>query len=433
MSIELARQTLPNETQIMNDLKLVAKGTKSGSYAPATPELFCYEVTNDTIRMPIVYAQNKFGIKLKDRESISYEMGVRNFREGQKEVFEEAVKILHEKNSVFLQLNCSYGKTWLSINILAEMKQRTLILIHRTFLARQFLKEGEGLIPGKMQYIEDSEVDENTPGSVFICTEIRANKLPESFRRTINFVIVDEAKYFCTPTRVKALLQFKPKYTMGLCAERERKDGFNTALDMFFGPVIFRKSIKPFTVWKYFTDFTPKCVRPAYGKAKIDWNIAMQSLATNEERNEFIVALCQLRRSDKIMVLVQFKHHVEKLRDMLLARGESVNTFYGSKDKFKNCRILIATYSKAEIGFDDSNLCENFDGERLNLMILGAFYKKEIEQSVGRVFRGENPEVFDLVDNLPTLKKHSQVRDKWYRSHNGRIMPPEFIFDFKKA
>ena len=84
------------------------------------------------------------------------------------------------------------------------------------------------------------------------------------------------------------------------------------------------------------------------------------------------------------------------------------------------------------MGFDDANLCENFDGKRLNLMILGAFYKKEIEQSVGRIFRSEAPEVFDIVDDLSTLKTHSVVRDKFYRSRNGKVMPTEYIFDFSK-
>jgi hypothetical protein len=83
------------------------------------------------------------------------------------------------------------------------------------------------------------------------------------------------------------------------------------------------------------------------------------------------------------------------------------------------------------MGFDDKNLCENFDGERLDLLILGAFYKEEIEQSAGRVMRSDAPEVIDIVDNHPSLNKHSKTRDKWFKSRNGQVMPPEYFFDMK--
>lgn len=432
MAVELARSSIPNEKELFNELKLIAKtyGGKNG-YKPQTPELFCYEFTKDTVIIPLVYAMQKYGIKLKDRPEVSIKEVPTKFRGEQEVVFKEAMEKLRKECSVFLNLRCSFGKTFCSIRIIAQLKQRTLILVHRRFLADQFLTEGERIIPGQMKFIEDSEVDENTPGSVFVCTDIRANKLPESFRKTISFIVVDEAKYMITKNRVEALLKFRPKYTLGLCAERERRDGYGKALEFFFGYNIFRASSVPFKVWKFMTDFKPEIVKQNFS-GKVDWNIAMQSLCDHNERNEMIVAMCQLRKKDKIMILLRYKKHVELLRDMLIAKGESVDTFYGSKDSYKNCRILIATYSKAEMGFDDANLCENFDGQRLNLLILGAFYKKEIMQSLGRVFRSENPECFDIVDDYSTLKKHSNVRDRFYKSICGEIQKPEFIYSMEK-
>jgi superfamily II DNA or RNA helicase len=293
------------------------------------------------------------------------------------------------------------------------------------------LTEAENVIPGQLKFIDDCDVDENTKGSAFICTDIRARKLPSSFRKTIDFIIVDEAKYWCTPERVKSLLCFNPIYSAGLCAERERKDGFDQVLSLFFGTNIFRKSVKPFKIWKLKTQFEPT-IEQQNSRRGINWIIASQSLAFMDERNIMIRDLCRLRSGDKIMILVQFVDHVMILKKMLEDVKESVSTFCGSKDSYKACRILIATYSKAEMGFDDQNICENFDGRRLNLLILGADYKKDIEQSVGRIMRTEAPEVFDIVDKFATLQKHSDIRDKWYRTRCGRIMPAEYIFPVVK-
>jgi hypothetical protein len=225
-------------------------------------------------------------------------------------------------------------------------------------------------------------------------------------------------------------LRFRPKYTLGLCAERERKDGFDVLLDMFFGPVIFRKSVKPFIVWKYLTQFEPKIESQKYGRGP-NWNVAMQSLSGMYERNVMIRDICRLRKKDRILILVTFIEHLQTLEKMLKDVGEDVGTFYGNKEKYSSCRILLGTFGKIELGFEETNLCDFFKGERLNLLILGSFYKKEIEQSAGRVMRSDAPEIIDIVDKFPSLKKHSDTRDKWYRSRCGRIMPIEHIFSLK--
>lgn len=431
MAISFQRAQLPRTllTGLYNDLTLAAKGLKSKTYKPKVTQLIAFDDTlGDSIAIPIQYGRNKF--KIEGMGNLNQgEMTTKppEFRPGQKEVFMEALKHLGESKSVFLQLHCGWGKTWLALQVIAAIRTRTIILVHRRFLAKQFITESENVIPGQVQWIEDSNVDENTKGMVFICTEDRALKLPHSFVKTINFIVVDEAKYWCTPKRLKALLVFRPKLTMGLCAERERKDGFHTLLDMFFGPNIFRKSKKPFTVWKYMTQFEPKIEPNQYGRG-INWTVAMQSLSENEQRNIIIRDICRLFKKEKIMVLVQYVDHLETLQKLLVAAGEDVGTFYSNKDSYVNCRILLATYGKAEMGFDDANLCEYFDGKRLNLLILGSFYKKEIEQSAGRVLRSEAPQIIDVVDKNNTLKKHSKTRDVWFRSRNGKVMPPEYIF-----
>jgi len=46
----------------------------------------------------------------------------------------------------------------------------------------------------------------------------------------------------------------------------------------------------------------------------------------------------------------------------------------------------------------------------------------KLEQSIGRVFRIEEPDIIDLVDDCPTTKRHWTKRKKWYIEYNGKIM-----------
>ena len=435
MAVSISHSGLPFEKreEIIKELTLNAKGAKSSGYGPRVATMTAYDIQDDKFILPLMWSRKKFNLKgMRKAHDVRYERLPVKWREGQGEVFDEAIGYLREEGSVFLQLHCGYGKTFLSLQLIAALGVRTMILVHRTFLGEQFLTEAENVIPGQLTFIKDNDVEFDPDKKAYICTDQRALKLPEEFIKTIDLIVIDEAKYWCTPSRLEALLKFRPIYTMGLCAERKRKDGFDLLLDMFFGKNIFRKSIKPFTVWNYHTDFQPTIERPKYGPARINWSLAMKSIAEMTERNEMIRDICRLRARNKIMILVSFIYHIDALYGLLKEAGEDVDTFCGNKTSFKNCRILIATYSKAEMGFDDKNLCEDFDGERINLLILGSFYKKEIEQSAGRVMRTDAPEIISIVDDMPTLKKHSKTHNKWFKSRNGTVMDPEFLFDIKR-
>jgi superfamily II DNA or RNA helicase len=438
MAVELPSKQLPDALLKKFDLDLHLKGAKTGPNGkPRISEIYTYITTDRSYVIPINYARGIMElVGSKIPKQVSFDKVKPKFRNDkfcqQEPVFVEAMDSLRKTNSCFLQLHCGWGKTWMALTIAANLGLRTIVLVHRKFLAGQFMTESQVVIPNQMRIIDNNDVDENTKGNIFVCTDRRALSLPTSFTSTIDFMIVDEAKYWCTPERVKAMLVFRPTHTMGLCAERERRDGYHAILSLFFGHNIFRKSCKPFIVWKYHTNFVPEIKRPPYGKSKIDWNIAQRSISRMKERNEFICNICRLRQKNKIMILVYFQEHVEELEKMLKGYGENVATFYDKADTYSNCRILVASYSKAEMGFDDKNLCENFDGQRLDLLILGSFYKKEIEQSAGRVQRSDAPEVIDIVDNYSSYQKHSKTRDKWFKSRNGRVMPAEYFFDMRK-
>ena len=106
---------------------------------------------------------------------------------------------------------------------------------------------------------------------------------------------------------------------------------------------------------------------------------------------------------------------VDYIYNQLKQYGEDVTTFKGNK-QFYNCksRILVATISKAGVGFDHP---------KMDSLILASDVEGYFIQYLGRVFRREDvfPLIFDLVDNFQALTRHYYTRKKIYEEHGGVI------------
>ena len=106
--------------------------------------------------------------------------------------------------------------------------------------------------------------------------------------------------------------------------------------------------------------------------------------------------------------------------------GESVDLFAGNAQTYdRNARILIATYSKAGVGFDNP---------KLDMLIVAGDVEEMFEQYMGRVFRRLDtvPIIIDMVDSFHVFEKHFQTRMLTYVQSGGMIKPflehfPEFL------
>jgi superfamily II DNA or RNA helicase len=207
-------------------------------------------------------------------------------------------------------------------------------------------------------------------------------------------------------------------------ATLERVDGMHTMIHALCGTHgIFRISQKPFHVIKIETGITPPDERNSHGG--IDWDKMMKYFNQHPIRNQLILSIIQQNKSHKILLLTGYKEQAKILLEALRQQGESVDYMIGTKKTYSDSRILIGTISKIGTGFDEESACANFNGIRLDLLILCTSIKNaaRLEQSVGRVFRAEFPTFIDLVDNHAICKNHWYERRKWYLDprRNGTI------------
>lgn len=325
--------------------------------------------------------------------------------------------------------------TYTGIRLAQKSKMKTAVLIHRTVLANQWKESIEKFTTARSQIM--STTDGLDPDADFYIMNIgylfkEWNKKEKTWKmkplgiyKHIGMVIVDEAHVACASEMVKSLFFFEPRILIGLTATPHRKDGLDKVLDVYFGKErVVRISQSIFYVYPFKTFFQPTCIKNAQGRK--DWSKVIDSIAEDETRNGKIVELVDMFKNETIMILTKLTKHVSVLVSMLKNKGVSVTKMCGTDKTYNStARVLISTFSKLGVGFDDV---------RFNCLILASDVE-QVEQYAGRLREGSRDRIIiDMVDEDSNCKAHYSKRRKWYESRNGKIIPfekkfPEF---FKK-
>lgn len=398
----------------------------SGMGSDKKTDVFCMtEIDEMVYRIPLSYAYDNFGVKIKSYEDMyraeidcSIELGSEN-RDYQHEIYSELTQMLSETHFAYLSLYCGAGKTMIGVKLWAELGIKGAFICDGTLIFDQFVNVIKTFTNARVECIT-TPVDVLPEADVYVMMITCCGNMSPKTLKPIQFLCVDEAAYFCTSIRMRAILNFSPSYVMGMCAEITRNDKMHVFLPYLFGNNIIRRiSKKPFQVWLINTPYKPNIRYMKWG-GKLDWGEVLNSLAINKKKNDLIVAICRMRPSMKIVVGCKRKSQAQTIHEALIGWGENSALMIGNTKSFPACRILVGTYSKIGKGFDDKNLCKDWDQIRFGIVVLAADLGKP-EQFIGRGFRHDKPEVYDLVDDYTTLRKHSTARNKWYLSRNATI------------
>lgn len=325
----------------------------------------------------------------------------------QKEVVDDAMIALKNRRTCILKLPCSFGKTIMSIYIAHKLGLKTMVIVHRGILVEQWKLAVEKFTNLTVQIITGETTCLQSNAGFYIVTPIIASKKEPPFFDDIGTLILDECHALCTPAFMQGLFNIFPKYAISLSATPYRKDNMHQVIFSCFGRnLIERISFRKFLLYRLDTNVKPRIERNF--KRKINWNTVIESLGENDVRNHMIVETTQKFKDKYILIICKRINHVKLLQQMIeKIEADSTSIMIGTMTKYDlTRRILISTYSKLGVGFDDP---------RLNLEIL-ADSCTEVEQVAGRVFRDKKntPIIIDMVDNFPTLEKHWNMRKEWY-------------------
>jgi len=433
MSVALTLSSLTPEirSKIANELNLVSK---NNFYIKGKPwlnqntkpplQLYVKFPANDSIRLPYYYC-NKNILGYKANFSRSYPPANFSFnaqlRDYQIPIIQEATNHLNEYGCTTLNIYTGSGKTVLMAKLMTDSKLLGIVVYGSTVLGNQWKSTFDDMTDAQTWVVGDEQPPDKV--GVIICMYTRIQQIPSYLLESIGFLAIDEAHTFCTPDHYSKLLLLQPKYVVAATATLERADKLHDAIKYMCGEhKIYRRSSKPFHVYKYLTGINVPIKNNKMGQT--DWTALQRDILMHPDRNEIIFSLINKNPQEKILILTRLVDHVKYLYDTLVKYGYSVDYMAGNKKKYNDSRILIGTVSKIGTGFDEKAACADFGGERIGLLLLVCSIKDVacLEQVAGRVFRADFPKIIHFVDEVGIIKdKHWPIANRWYKSRNGLI------------
>jgi superfamily II DNA or RNA helicase len=400
--------------KINTELQIKLEDNKYNSSAPSR-YIYPYEIVEDDIYLPFAYAFRQLKLQRPTRNmfptiSINFEA---ELRPEQKVVNKEAIEILSKKGSVIISCYCGFGKSICSINLACNIGFKTLIIVNKIVLMKQWMESINQFCPSAtVQKLTVKSVKKES--DFYIMNAINIPKMGKHFFADIACVIIDEAHLIMAETLSKSLQFVSPRYLIGLTATPYRPDGLDILLELYFGKYkIIRKLFREHTAYVVQTGFVPRLELAKNGK--INWGVILDSQANDEARNELILKIVQHFQERTFLILVKRVIQGNYLISKLTELGENVTSLLGSQQEFNvDSRIIVGSCQKCGTGFDHP---------RLDTLLLAGDIEEYFVQYIGRVFRRQDvvPIIFDLVDRNPILKKHFNTRRSVYLEHGGTV------------
>jgi len=428
MSLKTKINKLSNEDRekINDELLLVLK---NDSRMLPDKEIQPFDIVNDDIYLPFYYGSNELNISRPERKNFP-SMNIKfegELRDEQIVVKKDALKKLTDKGCTILSLHTGFGKTILAINLACNIKLKTLVIVNKIVLIKQWedsiLKFCPTALVQKLTTktkLKDSDF--------YIMNAMNIEKMGRNFFQSIGLVICDEAHMLVAETLSRSLQYLTPRYLIGLSATPYRLDGLNKLLDLYFGEdKIVRDMNREHIIYRVNTGIEIE-MEILESTGKVNWGAVLKSQSDNQERNELIIRIIREFKDRNFLVLCKRVEQATYLFNKLKEVNEHVDNLIGSKQEFDtDCRILVGIHQKVGTGFDWA---------KADALLLATSLKSYFIQSLGRVFRRQDttPIVFDLVDNNFILLKHFKSRAEVYKNVGGKIVSfnrkyPEFFDD----
>ncbi len=424
MSLTRSGYILPETQEIKNELTVRAVVNSEFGFPP--PPFKVFRKSKNGLCVPRFYGQEKNGLATEDKRPEPKQVKINFVGKLRDETFQNvALEKAVQSGHGILSLPCGYGKTTVSLAIACKLRYRTMIIVHKEFLANQWKERIEQFCPGAT--IGRVQQDKKEVECDFVIAMLQSLSLKEySYEDfdSIGTLIVDEAHHICAKVFSQSLFKLCPKHIFGLSATPNRKDGLTKVLHWFMGSTFFsveRENQQQVDVFPVEFDSPrfrdpPPCTR--FGKLSLATMIT--ELTEMRERNKLIVNTIKksLSTTRHILVLSDRRQHCEMLHQCF----PNTSGLYmgGMKEeelsKSSTKKIIFATFSQAHEGLDIPSL---------DTVIL-ATPKSDIVQSIGRIMREtkgkqNNPHIYDIFDQWSVFFAMYHKRLKVYKQGGFNI------------
>ena len=397
---------------------------------PSYFHLFCE--SNTKLYLPKCYGLKKFGVPIIDKRSEGDVIDIKfngDLRPEQIPAVDAVLGACNDdiKTGGILNVFCGGGKTTMALNILAKLGRKTMIVVHKDFLLNQWRERIEQFLTGaRVGLIKAKVVDIKDKDIVIASLQSLAMKpYPAELFSSFGTLIVDEVHHTSAEVFSKALKKTVFKYTIGLSATVQRKDGLSKVFKWFLGDIVYKSTKRIDTVnvsvKEYYHSAQSYCKEHTIGADKLNTARMINNICAFEPRTHVILDMLYkvlaTEPSRKVLILSDRRSHLQEMYDKIQNDGKSVGLYMGGMKQgaLEECetkQIILSTFAIASEGYDQRGL---------DTLVL-ASPKSDIVQSVGRILRDKpherkhTPLVIDIIDCFSIFEKQGNKRIKYYQS-----------------
>lgn len=345
-----------------------------------------------------------------------------NPRPIQEPVLSEMKALVDQKKSFVLKGQTGFGKTILTLMLIAHYGRRALVVVNKTDLLGQWSERAQeclGLTPSQIGFIQGNRCQVHGKKLVFAMLDsLATNDYPKQHFSNFGIVIFDECHHMGADEYSKAFWKLPALIRVGLSATPKRADGRHKVVEAHIGPVEVVAEFLPlvpevrmlYTGWMVPTKGNGQPISHSPGRiAPI-----VSAMSQDHERNQRIATevkalLDQGRRpvcfADQIQSLTVLE---ESFAATGIHLSSQVGYYTGSiQEPHKPC--VLATYGMTAEATD-------FPEWDTALLITP---RSNIQQTIGRVTRmreGKTALVIDFVDQgSGVLDGYAQKRRDYYQ------------------
>lgn len=317
-----------------------------------------------------------------------------------------------------INLGTGKGKTVLSLYTIAKYRMKTLIIVNTVELLEQWKSSiAKFLNITNVGIIRGDRFDKECDITIGMVQTISMRKeYTRDHFKEFTLCFIDECHHLSSEVFSEALFKCRNKYTFGLSATVERKDGLEYVFRYHIGDIIFsdNSKVKQKSTINVLTFKGKSSVEKKLFNGKPKISTMITNLSEDRERNKLIVdTLRSLEPNRKVLVLSDRISQIKILHEML---GDTLSgVFIGKTSKedkiaSKKKKILLATYNIAS---------EGFDHPELNTLLF-ATPRSNIVQAIGRIYRKLHeiePMIIDIVDEFSIFPYQYKKRRTIYKEH----------------
>jgi hypothetical protein len=434
-----------DEKDIENVKKELTVEVKNGMFDNIAPKKYVlYQENDKKLYIPKYYGLQRFGVPDRNvigdgehRPNMNFIGTLRENQVLQVNAFLEACKDPNKMGAI-INLGCGNGKSIIAIAISCSLKIKTIFVSHKEFLNVQFAERITQFCPeAKIGVIKQNKIDiEDKDFVVGSLQSIAMRDYDPAIFKDFGLVIIDEVHHCAAEVFCRALIKTCSKYTLGLSATLNRKDGLQRVFKWYIGipaiKLVHNKNEDSDVDVKlyYFNDNNPKYCKIETVYNKISPVKMLGNVVSYKPRVLFCCKAIIENMSDdrKMVVLSERKSLLYDIHKILSETPDfkyTMGFYVGGMTQKK----LDESSSTQIILGSNSMLAEGYDNQLLNSIILVS-PMGEIEQQIGRILRlqKENrkvkPLVIDIVDNFSIFINRFNKRRVFYSKKNYNIILP---------